>query len=113
VFYIDKKCIGSFNFGTDKIMTVEEITKKVINLYGKTEIIYKEENEIHEANLLMLNTDKAKNILGWYPLYTIDEAIERTVDWYNQYYENSNYIRGHSIGEIEDYEERIKNELKR
>ena len=36
----------------------------------------------HEAQLLLLDADKARRELGWRPRYPLDEAIEATVAWY-------------------------------
>lgn len=36
----------------------------------------------HEATFLKLNCAKAKKHLGWQPVWTIEKAIEKTVEWY-------------------------------
>lgn len=38
----------------------------------------------HEAGLLRLKIDKAKNVLGWSPAWTFETMLQRTVDWYRQ-----------------------------
>ena len=35
-----------------------------------------------EAQWLALDTTRARNILGWRPLWDIEEALDRTVDWF-------------------------------
>ena len=35
----------------------------------------------HEANFLKLDNSKAKRVLGWRPVWGVDEAILRTVEW--------------------------------
>ena len=42
-------------------------------------------NDLHEANLLMLDISKAKFQLGWEPRLNIDQTVELTVDWYKRY----------------------------
>jgi len=42
-------------------------------------------NDLHEANLLMLDISKAKFKLGWEPRLIIDQSVELTVDWYKRY----------------------------
>lgn len=39
----------------------------------------------HEANLLMLDCTKAKMMLKWQPVWTINDAIGRTVHWWQEY----------------------------
>ncbi len=41
----------------------------------------------HEAHLLRLDCTKAQQELGWYPVWTTQTAIDRTIDWYRAFYE--------------------------
>ena len=34
---------------------------------------------------VILNCDKAKEILGWEPKTSLEEGLSRTCDWYNSY----------------------------
>lgn len=36
----------------------------------------------HEANRLALTIERARNLLGWQPLWAFDEAVAATVQWY-------------------------------
>jgi nucleoside-diphosphate-sugar epimerase len=36
----------------------------------------------HEAGLLALTTDKARQVLGWRPRWGLDAAVARTIGWY-------------------------------
>jgi CDP-glucose 4,6-dehydratase len=36
----------------------------------------------HEAKYLKLDSSKAKTILGWRPLWKLDQALEATAQWY-------------------------------
>ncbi len=51
-----------------------------------------EGNQPHEANLLKLDSAKAKNKLRWIPKLSLTEAIEMTVDWYKNFKENKDLI---------------------
>jgi len=33
-----------------------------------------------------LSAAKARQQLGWVPLYTLDQGIERTIDWYQHFF---------------------------
>lgn len=81
----------AWNFGPDEeenltVNNVLQIAQKNWNLinYEFIENI----NNPHEANLLSLNINKAKKELGWIPVWTNEEAIEKTIVWYKSYYEN-------------------------
>ena len=39
----------------------------------------------HEANLLRLDTSKAKEKLGWRPVWDVRKSVEETVSWYKAY----------------------------
>ena len=44
----------------------------------------------HEASILKLNCEKAKKRLGWESKLNIDQALEWTVNWYKEFFKNSN-----------------------
>jgi CDP-glucose 4,6-dehydratase len=76
----------SFNFGPEPQdnKTVEEITKIFLNTFGKPDAYNRnsESADLHEANLLTLDSTKAKQLLDWKPQLTADSAIQWTADWY-------------------------------
>jgi CDP-glucose 4,6-dehydratase len=39
----------------------------------------------HEANLLNLDSAKAKSRLGWHPVWTFDETLTATSEWYSSF----------------------------
>jgi CDP-glucose 4,6-dehydratase len=39
----------------------------------------------HEILAQSLSAEKARRILGWQPLFTLDEGVTRTVEWYRSY----------------------------
>lgn len=43
---------------------------------------------LHETKLLILDSAKSINQLGWHPVWNFDETVERTTKWYRSYYEN-------------------------
>ncbi len=56
-----------------------------------------------EANILKLDCSKAHAILGWTPLWEIDTAIDRILDWHKRY-EAGEDMRRVTLDQIEDYE---------
>ena len=105
-----KKYAEGFNFGPDEesVLTVSEVAQKVCECYGSGEVVVRKKDDLHEANLLMLNIEKAKNILGWIPTYNADEAIQKTVEWYKYFYKNDVDMYDFTMSQIEDYEDSIK-----
>lgn len=85
-------CEG-WNFGPEmnSVRTVWEVATELVKSYGRGQLRDCSENSaLHEANLLMLNIDKAKKRLGWKPRLNINQCIELVADWYKRYpYENA------------------------
>ncbi len=98
------------NFGPneDSVLKVAEVAQKVTEFYGRGEVVVHKRDDLHEANLLMLNIEKAEKVLGWTPTYTANQAIEKTVEWYRHFYENDVDMYNFTINQIKNYEESIK-----
>lgn len=80
-------CEG-WNFGpeTESISTVWDVANMLINTYGKGELKgMSNPDALHEANLLILNVNKAKTRLGWKPRLTVEECMSLVADWYKRY----------------------------
>jgi CDP-glucose 4,6-dehydratase len=87
LYHDPKAYSGAWNFGPDdhSIRTVHDLVKKVIDCWGNGEIsIVAQQGAPHEARLLQLNCDKAKQLLHWRPCWNFDQAVEKTVSWYRQ-----------------------------
>lgn len=100
-----KKYAQSYNLGPEEssVLTVEDVAKKVIEFYGKGELVVHKKDNLHEANLLMLNINKAKEVLGWKPVYNADEALKKTTSWYKKFYKREEML-GYTLEQIKDYE---------
>jgi CDP-glucose 4,6-dehydratase len=42
-------------------------------------------NEIHRQ---YLSASKARKILNWKPLFTLEEGLQKTIDWYEDFFEH-------------------------
>ena len=82
-------CEG-WNFGPlqNSIANVWEIATNIICNYGsgKLEKTPLSDN-MHEAQLLTLDIQKAQSRLGWNPRLTLKENVEFTIEWYKKYKE--------------------------
>jgi len=108
----DGKYVQGFNFGPheDSILTVADVAQRVVKYYGKGEVIVGEKDDLHEASLLMLNVEKAENVLNWTPTYSADKAIKETIEWYKNFYEGKEMLN-FTINQIKDYETSLSNVL--
>ena len=100
-----KKYAEGFNFGPneDSVLRVADVAKKVREYYGKGEVVVQKRDNLHEANLLMLNIEKAEQVLGWTPTFTADEAIKHTVEWYKHFYNQDIDMYDFTMKQIEEY----------
>ena len=76
----------AFNFSNEIQITVSEIVNKILKLMGsdlKPEILNEVNNEIHHQ---YLSAEKARRKLGWKPLFTLDDGLERTISWYKNFF---------------------------
>lgn len=75
----------AYNIGPEKedALTVQELTEIALRTIGRGEYnVQVNENKPHEAGILMLDIQKLKQDLNWHPVYTAQQAIEKTVEWY-------------------------------
>ena len=89
-----QKFCGAWNFGPnyDSIIPVGEVADKVVARWGRGSWInLSTENALHEAKLLSLDISKANAYLKWFPVWGIEETIEKTVDWYKEYKKKDPY----------------------
>lgn len=105
-----KKYAQGFNFGPseESVLKVVDVAQKVCEYYGKGEVVVNKRDNLHEANLLMLNIEKAEKVLGWTPTYNADKAISETVDWYKHFYKKDADMYEFTIKQIKNYEESIQ-----
>ena len=82
----------AWNFGPDAggCLPVGALVDRVIDLWGdpSAKAIHADESASEsttpEAGWLDLDSDKARRRLGWHPVLSIDEVLERSVDWYRR-----------------------------
>jgi CDP-glucose 4,6-dehydratase len=82
-------CEG-WNFGPkmESIASVWEVAHSIVEQYGHGEIQdISNPYALHEAQLLMLDINKAKLQLGWEPKMNLRQTISLTTDWYKRYRE--------------------------
>jgi CDP-glucose 4,6-dehydratase len=76
----------AFNFSNEIQMTVSEIVSEILRLMGsnlQVEILNGTNNEIlHQY----LSAEKARLQLGWKPLFTLEEGLARTIEWYKKFF---------------------------
>jgi CDP-glucose 4,6-dehydratase len=75
----------AFNFSNESQVTVRELVDRVLQLMDtklEPDVRNEAANEIREQ---YLSAGKAREVLGWKPLFTLDEGLRRTIDWYREF----------------------------
>jgi CDP-glucose 4,6-dehydratase len=76
----------AFNFSNEIQVTVSQIVAKILELMGsplQPDIWDEVSNEIRHQ---YLSAAKARQMLGWTPLFTLDEGLQKTIDWYREFF---------------------------
>jgi CDP-glucose 4,6-dehydratase len=75
---------SGFNFGPNLASnrTVEELVTEILCHASGEWWDASDPSAVHEASKLNLATDKAMHLLGWQPVWSFEETIEKTAEWY-------------------------------
>ena len=83
---------GAYNFGppTDEAASVRDVVQLARQSYGSGEVTWGEGDEgPHEAGWLALETAKALHVLGTAPRWSLQTAVQRTMNWYRRQQEGA------------------------
>jgi CDP-glucose 4,6-dehydratase len=75
----------AFNFSNEIQLTVRQIVDRILFLMKsnlQADVYNKVNNEILRQ---YLSAEKARTILNWKPLFDIDQGLERTIAWYQEF----------------------------
>jgi CDP-glucose 4,6-dehydratase len=78
----------AFNFSNEIQLTVLDLVEKILKAMNSTlkpVILNEGSNEIKHQ---YLSAKKAREVLGWKPLYSMDEGLSKTIDWYREFFKN-------------------------
>jgi|SaaInlV_165m_DNA_2_1040747.scaffolds.fasta_scaffold01880_6 CDP-glucose 4,6-dehydratase len=87
-----KKHSEGWNFGPEKneVKPVSWIIEEFNELWKNKINWVVGNNELHEANNLILNCQKAKSRLGWNSKINTETALKMTIEWYTKYFDGKN-----------------------
>lgn len=78
----------AFNFGTGNRVSVVDLVNSITAVMGKNgiepEILNQASNEIREQ---YLDSTRAREELGWTPGHTMEQGLDKTVQWYVKFLE--------------------------
>ncbi|MCP4649281.1 MAG: CDP-glucose 4,6-dehydratase [PVC group bacterium] len=102
---------GPWNFGpsSNEALPVKDIVKLVLSCWGDGKYKIERGRKAHEAHLLQLDASKAHKLLGWKSVYSMNEKMTRTVNWYKKFYDNmgKSALLRQTSEDIDQYVKRI------
>ena len=81
-----KSKFGLYNVGYGKIISINNLVKKIINISGKKLKIINDLTKKSLKNNVFLNCDKAHKEIKWKRKVSLDEGIKKTLNWYLKNY---------------------------
>jgi CDP-glucose 4,6-dehydratase len=76
----------AFNFSNEIQVTVLDLVSKILGLMNsklQPQILNETKNEIRHQ---YLSAKKAREVLNWHPIFSLDQGLQRTLDWYRHYF---------------------------
>jgi CDP-glucose 4,6-dehydratase len=79
----DRSLVGeAFNFSNEEPITVLELTNKILGLMGSDLKPDVRDEATNEIKCQYLSAAKAREKLGWRPLFQLEHGLLLTIDWY-------------------------------
>jgi CDP-glucose 4,6-dehydratase len=75
----------SFNFSIEIQITVLDLVERILALMGSDLRPVVQNQASHEIRHQYLSAEKARRMLDWHPMFTLDEGLRRTVAWYTDF----------------------------
>ena len=78
----------AFNFSNEVQVTALELVKRILSLMGSDLEPDIRNEATNEIRFQYLSAAKARTLLGWIPLFTLDEGLKATIAWYERFLAN-------------------------
>jgi CDP-glucose 4,6-dehydratase len=83
----DRELIGeAFNFSNEEPISVLDITNKLLQLMASDLRPDIKNEATNEIRCQYLSAAKAREKLGWRPMFQLDEGLRLTIDWYRSFF---------------------------
>lgn len=75
----------AFNFSNEAPVTVLELVTRILQMMGSPLVPDVRGEPAQEIRAQLLSAEKARRVLEWSPLYTLDEGLRLTIEWYREF----------------------------
>jgi CDP-glucose 4,6-dehydratase len=76
----------AFNFSNEAEITVLEVTRLILRLMDSALEPDVRNDASNEIGYQALNAAKARETLGWRPMFNLEQAMGQTIDWYREFF---------------------------
>lgn len=100
----DKNFDGAWNFGPERSgnRTVADVLNRLKTYWPEMQWHQTTRPQPHEANLLYLDSAKARCELGWQPVWNLDTTLEKTAEWYRSFLNIKTTISSQQLAQYVD-----------
>ena len=75
----------AFNFSNETQVTVQELVERILKLMDSNLEPEVRNEAVNEIRQQYLSAEKARTVLGWRPLFSLDEGLRATIAWYREF----------------------------
>jgi len=76
----------AFNFSNETQATVLDLASQILALMGSPLQLDVRNEATNEIRHQYLSAARARQVLGWKPLFALDEGLRKTIDWYRDFF---------------------------
>jgi CDP-glucose 4,6-dehydratase len=76
----------AFNFSNEIQVTVREVAERVLKLMKSNLELDIRDEVTNEIRHQYLSAEKARRELNWKPMFTLDEGLQKTIEWYKDFF---------------------------
>lgn len=105
-----RKYEGKYNFASSEksLLTVKEIVSYTLDALGHADTkIEIEKAKFKETNLLLIDPEKAKTVLGWEGKINHKEMLKETAVWYRLFLSEDSSIERYTYERIDNYIKKV------
>lgn len=98
---------GAWNFGPDHTnVNNVKVTIELASQFWGNSAKWKslKTKHLHEAKYLQLNSEKAQTKLGWKPNSNFNDAVNKTINWYKEYYNGNQDMKKVTLNQLIEYQ---------
>ncbi len=78
----------AFHFSYEKPQSVLEVVDQIRKLMNSDLVPIIQNQTSHDSNIQYLSAQKARDVLGWKPVYSFESGLNKTIEWYQKYLED-------------------------